>query len=105
MTNDSFPVYQAVEWQCRYVEPATKLCCVLGLNHEGPHRLAGKCERCGTRDATETWAPNGVLGYIHGAFQQWCHRCVVEAQLEHCRAAEALVRMIPQLEAQLKDLP
>lgn len=34
-----FPVYQCVEWQCRYVAE-DKRCCVLPLNHEGEHQLA-----------------------------------------------------------------
>ena len=102
MTNESFPVYQAVEWQCRYVEPVTNLCCVLGLNHEGPHRMAGRCPHCGTREATENWCPEGMLGYVHGAYQRWCKHCVVEAQLDYCRKSAAI---IPELEAKLKDLP
>ena len=36
----SFPVYQAVEWQCRHVDPETKLCCIRELNHDGDHRFA-----------------------------------------------------------------
>jgi hypothetical protein len=42
-----------------------------------------------------------VLGYIHGAFQRWCTRCVVEVQLAH---AQDVAARIPVLEAQLKEL-
>lgn len=60
-----------------------------------------KCQKCGQREGTETWAPSGVIGWVHGAYSTWCKRCVVEAQLEHARTAAA---NIPLLEQLLRDL-
>ena len=35
----TFPVYQAQEWQCRYVFPDRK-CCGLPIGHSGEHAAA-----------------------------------------------------------------
>lgn len=43
---EGFEIYQALEWQCRYVDPQTKLCCVRQKDHEGPHQLSGQGIRC-----------------------------------------------------------
>ena len=62
---------------------------------------AQRCQKCNSRPATDNWAPDGVMGYIHGAYARWCHRCVVEAQLDHARDA---AKRIPALERKLEGL-
>lgn len=39
---EGFEIYQAIEWQCRYVDPDTKLCCVRQKDHDGVHHLSGR---------------------------------------------------------------
>lgn len=57
------------------------------------------CNNCKQRPATEIWVGDGgVLAYAHGAYQHWCLRCVLEAQLEHARK---LATSIPELESKL----
>lgn len=61
-----------------------------------------KCQKCGTRPGTEDWVGDGgTLAMVHGFVQKWCMRCVLEAQIEHCRAAAA---RLPDLERELSEL-
>ena len=57
------------------------------------------CQKCGEREATETWAPDGLMGWVHGVSSQWCRRCVLREQLLF---AEKLARTIPSLREELE---
>lgn len=63
-------------------------------------RHGGACAKCGKRPASEIWAQS-TLDFVHGLYQHWCPRCVLEAQLEAARKRAA---EIPSLEAQLAQL-
>jgi hypothetical protein len=57
------------------------------------------CAHCKTRPATTVWVGDGgVMAFIHGAGEDWCRRCVLEAQLAH---AQAMEQQIPVLRREL----
>ncbi len=61
-----------------------------------------ECARCNSTEGTEKWVGDSVgLAFAHGAYEFWCKRCVVMAQLEH---ANQSVQRIPELEAELARL-
>ena len=48
------------------------------------------CGKCGQYPGTQVWT-EGALAYVHGAYQMWCERCVLDAQIAHAeRAADQL---------------
>ena len=57
-----------------------------------------KCEKCGKREATQTFAQD-EMSFIHGMSSQWCEYCVVKTQLENAREQ---AKRIPMLENKLK---
>lgn len=62
----------------------------------------GLCRNCRTREATQNWVGDGgFMAFAHGAYERWCERCCVEAQLASARErADA----IPELETKLASL-
>ena len=58
----------------------------------------GKCEKCGKREATQTWSQD-EMSFIHGMSQQWCEYCVIKTQLAYAREQ---AKRIPNLEKELK---
>jgi hypothetical protein len=59
-----------------------------------------QCNRCNQREGKNIWS-EGSIAYVHGIYQMWCDRCVVEEQLVHAQKAAA---SIPALEAALRLL-
>ena len=58
------------------------------------------CQNCNKRKATEKWIGEGsVMDYIHGNYQWWCKRCILEYQLKY---AKRIAKNIPKLIKQLK---
>lgn len=55
------------------------------------------CEKCHAAEGDQIWTES-ALSYVHGAYQHWCGRCVVVAQLAFCRDAAG---RIPSLQAKL----
>lgn len=65
-------------------------------------RPDGLCVHCTAEPATEDWCPGGALAFVHGSVYRWCLRCVLTAQIDHCRVTAAAM---PGLEARLAALP
>jgi hypothetical protein len=59
------------------------------------------CQSCQTREGTETWVEEGVLGFVHGFSARWCKVCVLTAQIEH---ATKLAAKLPELQRRLDAL-
>lgn len=57
-----------------------------------------KCQNCGKREATQTFAQD-EMSFIHGMTSQWCDYCVVKTQLDNAREQ---AKRIPILEQKLK---
>lgn len=67
-----------------------------------PGSAPQECVRCHRVAPLQIWVgEGGIMGYVHGAYQMWCERCIVEAQLEHALRAD---EGIPTLKARLKEL-
>jgi hypothetical protein len=46
----------------------------------------GKCQKCHKLKATGCWVGNGdVMSAIHGMYEYWCERCMLEAQIKHAK--------------------
>ena len=61
-----------------------------------------KCQKCNYRKATVKWVGEGsVLDFVHGAYQNWCEICCLEAQIEHAQKPHVSLR---ELKEKLKKL-
>ena len=60
-----------------------------------------KCMKCKKREATKTFVSGGIMGLVHGMYEQWCEICVVETQLKFAREQAEL---IPFLSVKLAEL-
>lgn len=66
-------------------------------------RAEWECANCHIRPGTVDWVgENGMAGYIHGWFEKWCERCVLEAQIAY---AELRAASLPGLRERLEELP
>lgn len=63
--------------------------------------MRGDCEKCFSRPATENFTMGGALDFVHGMFERWCRRCVIEAQIANCEEAAA---RLPNLYDELATL-
>jgi len=68
---------------------------------DGPPR-GNTCQRCSERPADEWWTgEGGMMGALHGCYQAWCMRCIVEVQLVYARRA---AETVAELEKKLAEL-
>ncbi len=45
-----------------------------------------KCNNCKKHKGTEIWiGDGGMMGYVHGAYSNWCKCCTLKAQIRHIK--------------------
>lgn len=65
-----------------------------------PRRGSLLCQRCGQRSGTHKFG-EGAIAMIHGCYEMWCERCVLEKQIGH---AEERASALPGLRERLAQL-
>ena len=93
------------EWSVTETEhingPTTSVFSVEAGSVSNDGNPTGTCQKCQQRPATTFWAPDGIMGAIHGMKANWCQHCVLVEQIAFCQQQ---IERLPKLERELTDL-